>query len=671
MTAYLDDLLIMGSSKSNCATGTKLVLTKIRDLSFVIKLVKSNLNPSQTIQHLGAGHVGGNPARSPEFEKDPRAEDKILGVFERLVGNSPTDGPCNREYNMVERAIIKMEWELLLTRDSRNGTLHRFQRHRVGDSCGIPSIFGITARASEELAHQCKRAVDNFIRSKAPECCWEFGSGLLRQYNYCIRKEVWGNNIRETSRNIRKDMEPLLRYRNPPSDCLCTDFDKPSRCRIQDDCSNGMVIGHSNLQINSGELVQRYGSCGNQLSSSLMDQLDESLQLPTMELDPSSYPEIQTGEGKNDDHNAQLAIGNLVPRCFQPINNEPNHPTSLSRYTRPEKRQIPTFQEQIMELDGLEDKQGSLFSQGLANNAIGIILNNPRTTKRHRQYHPAQKRFLSWIQSEKISRKINEADLINFLAKIFVDDKLSVSTIKSYKSAILNICENPKEIASQPCFITFFKAFQETSIVSWGPTRNLGTKELTAKLCWLLSICEFLRSSDLHRVDDAQTLVSEDYIRLAIVAPKEKRKGRPICKPCEIKSHSDKILCPVETYKEYKKRIGDVECLKEHISHLEIKLSMLLRHIGDFSRALSTDSITRYIHSLTDLMDLPAGITRPKTRALGPTMAAAAGVPPSEIVSQAFWSNYYMFDTYYRLSRSNSSNLTESVLPLEPHNMIP
>ncbi|OMJ21772.1 hypothetical protein AYI70_g3264 [Smittium culicis] len=98
---------------------------------------------------------------------------------------------------------------------------------------------------------------------------------------------------------------------------------------------------------------------------------------------------------------------------------------------------------------------------------------------------------------------------------------------------------------------------------------------------------------------------------------------------------------------------------------------MLLRHIGDYSRALSTDSITRYTHSLADLMDLPAGNTRPKTRALGPTMATAAGAPPSEIVSQAFWPNYYMFETYYLPYRSSYSNLTESVLHLEPHNMIP
>ncbi|PVU92529.1 hypothetical protein BB561_003768 [Smittium simulii] len=40
-------------------------------------------------------------------------------------------------------------------------------------------------------------------------------------------------------------------------------------------------------------------------------------------------------------------------------------------------------------------------------------------------------------------------------------------------------------------------------------------------------------------------------------------------------------------------------------------------------------------------------------------------LPVENIVSHAFWSNYNMFDTYYRLDRSTQSNMTEAVLPLE------
>ncbi|OMJ24541.1 hypothetical protein AYI69_g4595 [Smittium culicis] len=46
--------------------------------------------------------------------------------------------------------------------------------------------------------------------------------------------------------------------------------------------------------------------------------------------------------------------------------------------------------------------------------------------------------------------------------------------------------------------------------------------------------------------NDAQTTTIDGTLKLVIVAPKEKRKGRPIIRPCEISCHADKLLCPVE-----------------------------------------------------------------------------------------------------------------------------
>ncbi|PVU94991.1 hypothetical protein BB561_002124 [Smittium simulii] len=55
----------------------------------------------------------------------------------------------------------------------------------------------------------------------------------------------------------------------------------------------------------------------------------------------------------------------------------------------------------------------------------------------------------------------------------------------------------------------------------------------------------------------------------------------------------------------------------------------------------------------------------PKGRAIGATLAANSGVSTDDIVSHAFWSNYSIFDSYYRLTRNSSNNLTESILNLE------
>ncbi|OMJ24769.1 hypothetical protein AYI69_g4523, partial [Smittium culicis] len=68
--------------------------------------------------------------------------------------------------------------------------------------------------------------------------------------------------------------------------------------------------------------------------------------------------------------------------------------------------------------------------------------------------------------------------------------------------------------------------------------------KITANLYWLLSVTDFLRTSDIHRVDGERSRVEQELLYLVIVVPKEKRGGRPIEKPCQIKLHADIILCP-------------------------------------------------------------------------------------------------------------------------------
>ncbi|PVU88670.1 hypothetical protein BB561_005744, partial [Smittium simulii] len=72
------------------------------------------------------------------------------------------------------------------------------------------------------------------------------------------------------------------------------------------------------------------------------------------------------------------------------------------------------------------------------------------------------------------------------------------------------------------------------------------------------------------------------------------------------------------------------------------------------------------------LIKRPPNTPIPKARAIGATLAATSGVPVENIVSHAFWSNYSMFDTYYRLDRSTQSNMTEAAgdkFGINPHSI--
>jgi hypothetical protein len=53
LAAYLDDILIVAKDQATSKKHTHLVLSKLRELGFLVKLSKSSLVPQQQIQHLG------------------------------------------------------------------------------------------------------------------------------------------------------------------------------------------------------------------------------------------------------------------------------------------------------------------------------------------------------------------------------------------------------------------------------------------------------------------------------------------------------------------------------------------------------------------------------------------------------------------------------------------
>ncbi|PVU89689.1 hypothetical protein BB561_005212 [Smittium simulii] len=93
-----------------------------------------------------------------------------------------------------------------------------------------------------------------------------------------------------------------------------------------------------------------------------------------------------------------------------------------------------------------------------------------------------------------------------------------------------------------------------------------------------------------------------------------------------------------------------------HIKDLTEKVNQLLREKGSHEEPEDPHVTTRIPDQDTPI---------PKGRAIGATLAANSGVSTDDIVSHAFWSNYSIFDSYYRLTRNSSNNLTESILNLE------
>ncbi|PVU94519.1 hypothetical protein BB561_002501 [Smittium simulii] len=201
-------------------------------------------------------------------------------------------------------------------------------------------------------------------------------------------------------------------------------------------------------------------------------------------------------------------------------------------------------------------------------------------------------------------------------------EKWKSTTIRSYKSALISLLVNPTSITEDPLLKEFLRAVDETSIVSYTRT-NI----------------------------DISPIINQ-------IRSWEKKKGKPIERNCTISARRDKILCPVLTYNIYKLNIARDLCPTLHQNFDAISVNILLRYIKDYNKPLSVDSITRYIHKLSKLIDRPHNTPIPKTRAIGATLAAEAGIPSDQIISHAFWSSSV------QLERKSISVLSTEIWPV-------
>ncbi|OLY82459.1 hypothetical protein AYI68_g3421 [Smittium mucronatum] len=403
-------------------------------------------------------------------------------------------------------------------------------------------------------------------------------------------------------------------------------------------------------KLTTGEILQlapQQGSHSNRRLHATMVSMEERVLLHTLELDISSNSEILQRTVDTNTSNPTVAISNVVYRPNEVGNLPTNILTGNSGDARLQKRQAAFDEKQVLVFNVLAHKLRALLEKGQEYQAIDIILSNIRTDKRMQLYDPTKQLFLEWFINQGIIRPINAAEIVNFLSKSYAEDKLALSKIKEYKSALMHLCNDPLLIALAPCFTNFFSALKATSIISfvrpsfditpvitrlkkWGPCSDLEIKPLTSKLYWFLSICGFLRASKIRRIDNSMKIISNDVLRLVV-----------------IKSHADPLFCHVEAYKSYILHVKDVQCMWKHENHSDTTLSMLA----------CSYSFRFYF--------TPTKYPTPQNLGLITNFGSCRGFPSPDIVAQAFWSNYYMFENYYRLSRNTNSTVSEPLLLLE------
>jgi hypothetical protein len=197
-----------------------------------------------------------------------------------------------------------------------------------------------------------------------------------------------------------------------------------------------------------------------------------------------------------------------------------------------------------------------------------------------------------------------------------------------------------------------------------GSLSTMPMKQLTERLCWMLTVVGMLRPDSILCIDLSSTdfKITDDFAVLPIHGPKEKRGGQSISWCLTVRRHDNPLLCPVATIAEYCSRIKEHPCSVPHHKNPNIMYTPLVRSCKDLSVPVTRDSISNHAAVVEVKLDLPPGVKRIRGRAMGSTAAFQAGAPVGDIVAYANWSSSILFDKYYRLGSRTATNFTTTIL---------
>ncbi|KAG2232631.1 hypothetical protein INT48_001320 [Thamnidium elegans] len=420
--------------------------------------------------------------------------------------------------------------------------------------------------------------------------------------------------------------------------------------------------------------------------------------MPALESNTQYTAEVTTGsvEGMRHD-NTKSGQRNLVPTPTA-INSLPRSDTYSTRGSSRITRSIavafgqkPTLETDSVAFNPLDiNKQRRVDLPSTLNDESTAIIFNPSQLKlQQKRYDGPRQRFLNWglQHNRKVLEFVTAIDLINYLAYGHVHHKWVYSIILQYKQGILQLytAEQHSQITSDPSYIKFVSALKNEAIISFdfpvinlqpaidfilalGNNQQMPLLQLTQKLCFLLGITGFLRPSDIERINDSKTSVSDGTLRLVILAPKKKRSGHPIEKVVIVSEHSNQLLCPVTCYQSYQERFSSLSPLtRQHPRLSQLSYVPLVRNTTDHNKFIGSERISEHIKSILNLATTTATPSSLRTkaikaRAVGSTRAILAGAKLEDVLTHGSWASSSIFDTYYRLNRASATNFTDLIL---------
>ena len=338
---------------------------------------------------------------------------------------------------------------------------------------------------------------------------------------------------------------------------------------------------------------------------------------------------------------------------------------------------------------------GSLRKLGFSERVVDRII-NARAASTNKQYKSKWHYFVSWSTSPSRDPLAASLPLLTeFLVHVFNDRKVSVRTLKNYRSAIAFYWRSNVgyELADQdPVLSDLFRSFKRERPL---PTRHivhrditvvleflksgrfaqwsaLTDKELTLKTVFLLALATGKRRSELHALtQDVEWRVSQGESRSVVLHPDPafvsktqlSSRGLGALMPFSVQAiHSaslslteeDKLLCQVRTLSFYMDRV------KEFRSPAQKRL--IISYQRGFEKDLSSQTISRYIkeaifltHKVSDPSLNDMTVRPHSVRHIATSLIALRGCSLDELLRAGAWASPNVFLSHYVQSLSVDS----------------
>ncbi|OMJ27987.1 hypothetical protein AYI69_g2553 [Smittium culicis] len=290
-------------------------------------------------------------------------EEHVMDIDGLSIRRSNTDS------TVLEGPFEEMEWSFVPARNPRSRVIHRCERYDLGHRHWTQKLLWLMEKIRGYTPHQLQGAACSSICLATERNRGPVNSDLIRKYDHpSISKEIWWNYLTRTSQHSGTPVGALPEDEYLASSHVCSVSCEPSGC--------------TELLNRTDRLVPGTTICRPERAAIQLVELEEPVILPTLEPDFTGSPEDETRVDYDESNYACMDISDLVSRHSNTIDFPNTNSMSNRGGPRPDKRKVPTHQEQGLDSNGVENQRSALKEKGVSNAAIELILNSQRSVRR-------------------------------------------------------------------------------------------------------------------------------------------------------------------------------------------------------------------------------------------------------------------------------------------------